>query len=782
MFKNLLKTAIRNILKHKTYTLINIFGLAIGLTCAILILLWVQDELSIDNYQKNRDHICQAYLKGTQEDQISFQSTTSPAIATILGSEYPEIKETVRIGGLGEVVLKAGNTRILETGGIAADPSVWSVFSYAFIHGDPNVSLENPYSIILSESTARKYFGKTDVLGQVLRLDDQFDLQVTGVIQDLPQNTYRSFDFVVPFVFLKNLGQDIEGSPFFPCSYLTYALLELEVDYENLSEKIQNRIFSRGDIMSFEIVLMPFKDTYMFDTGGRIKIMALGLIALMILGIACINFMNLATARSTLRAKEIGIRKVTGADKSLIARQFLGEALFLTGLATVLAIILTDLILRYFNDMTGKNLALNFSSPGFVLSLIGLILITGLLAGTYPAIFLSRFDPVKILKQKALASRRATLRKVLIVTQFVFSIIFIVTTVIMSRQLQYVQNFNLGVNEDNVIYVRLEGDIQDKYLPLKQELLQNPRIAQVTTASTLPTAIRTGSYFSWGKNDDVGRRICETRVSFDYLETFEIEMAEGRFFSDAFPNDANESIVINETALRTVELTDPVGKPFYYGDRYYTLIGVVKDFQHNKTLTRPPDPLSFFLRPEGNELLFVKINPNLIDARTITEVVSFIRQTCDRFSPERPLNYQFLNEFSFEFEQTMELVRKIILYSTIMAIVVSCLGLFGLSAFLNEQKTKENGIRKVLGASIPGLIVKSSREFLQWVLLATVIATPIAWLGLQQFLQNFAYRISMNLWIFLFSGGIALGIALITVSYHAVKAATSNPIDAIRYE
>jgi putative ABC transport system permease protein len=782
MLSNLIKSTIRNILKYKSYTLINIFGLSIGLTCAILILLWIQGELSMDNYHLKADRICQAYLKGTQDDITSFQPTVSPAIAVILKTEYPEIEETVRIGSLDEVVLKAGEKRILESGGIAADPSIFNVLSFSRIEGNLESALKNPRSIVLTQSLARKYFGESQVIGRVIRMDNRFDFEVTAVIQDLPPNTYRSFDFIVPFVFLKDTGQDIIGEPFFPCNYITYVLLKPGISQDQLSQKISQRIFSSSEVISFEIILKPFREAYFEDTGGKMKIAVLSLVAFLILLIGCINYTNLATARSTSRAREIGIRKVSGSNRSQIAFQFLGESVLITVAAACLAVIMAHLILKSFNELTGKSISMKLLDFSFLGWLIGVIFITGLLAGFYPALFLSRFHPLKVLKQQTHFSKRGLLRKLLIVVQFIFSIIFIIATLIMTRQMRYSENYNLGVNEDNVIYIRLEGDIENRLDPLRHELLSNPQITSVATASNLPTAIRSGSYFSWGRENEVGRRICETTVDYDFLDVFGLEMAEGRFFMKQFPGDIHESIVVNEAAIREAGLKNAVGKPFYYMDRYYTLIGVVKDFQNNKTLTRLPDPLSFRLNISGNPLLFIKINPQLKDTRTVTETVHWIFATCNRFSPERPLNVQFLSDYSFEFERDMLLVRKILLYSTTMAILISCLGLFGLSAFLNEQRTKEIGIRKVLGASVSRLLIQSSREFSQWVLLSNLIAWPIAWFVMNRWLQNYAYRISIGWWIFALSGGTALLIAFITVSFHAIKAATANPVDSLRYE
>ncbi len=782
MIKNLFKTVFRNLMKYKTYSFINVAGLAIGLSCSILILLWIQNELSVDSFHENRDRMCQAYLKSTQGENTNLQSTVSPAIANIFKSEYPEIIESVRVRLMAPHVIKIGETRILETGGISADPSIFNVFSYTFISGDPETALQDPESIVLTESLAKKYFGNENALGQVIRYDNKFDFKVTGIVEDLPENAYRTFTYVLPLEFLKKLGQDIEGTPFFPCQYLTYVLLDAGIDYQDLSDKISQRIFSKGETISFEIVLMPFNDTYMFDTGGETRNLILALIALIILSIACINFMNLATARATVRAREIGVRKVTGASRFEIAKQFIGESLLLTGMAGVLALIIIRLLLNKFNQMTGKAISLDLADPVFWIGFVGLLVIAGLLAGGYPALYLSRFQPVRIFKQQSLSSARGRLRKTLIVVQFVFSIGFVIMAIVISSQVKYVKSFNLGVNESNVIYVQMDGDIQNSYQPLKQELLQDPQITTVTTASNLPNSILNGSFFQWGVNDQKSRRLCYTETGYDFLETFDLELVDGRYFSPEYPNDAKGAVVVNEAAIKAAGMEMKAGVPFFVNDRYITLVGIVKDFHHNKTLTGKPEPLAFGLNTAASKYLFIKINPELKDIREITKTVGFIRETCDRFSPERPLNYQYLSDVSHKFNQTQEFSQKIILLSTILAVFVSCLGLFGLSTFLNEQRTKEIGIRKILGAEVSGIIFKTFIDFGKWVLIANIIAWPVSWFLMNKWLQSYVYRIHLNLWIFLLAGILAFAFAVLTVSWQSVKAANANPVDALRFE
>jgi len=559
--------------------------------------------------------------------------------------------------------------------------------------------------------------------------------------------------------------------------------LQKNISYHEVSAKVSQRLISEGKEIKFEICLVPLSDVYLLDTGGKQKLYVFSLIALIILVIGSINFMNLATARSISRSKEIGIRKVAGAHRSQVIKQFMGESLLLTFIAACFAIVLAEMFLSHFNEYTGKQIVINFSDFHFIFGLIGIIILTGVLAGMYPALFLSSFRPANILKDQIKAgSGKTLLRKSLVVLQFVLSIFFIICTIIMSDQVKYIRNFNLGMNKDNIFYVNLEGDIRNKYSTVKNELLKNPAISYITSASQLPNVIRSGSYFQWGVNDDRNRRMCHTYVDCDYLETFEMEMAAGRFYDKKFSTDLTESIIVNETAIKKIGLKSPVGKPFYYINQYYNLIGIVKDFQHNSPLNIPPEPLTILLRPEGNKYLFIKINPNVTDIHTITETTNFIKSVCDKFSPNRPLEYSFLNDFSYNRERTIQARQKIIFYSTILAIFISCLGLFGLSSLMNKQRTKEIGIRKVLGASLSGIFVMLSKEFAKWVLIANIIAWPIAYFVMTKWLQNFAYRTNIGWWTFLLAGIFALVIALLTVSYQAIRAALANPVNAMRYE
>lgn len=785
MLKNYFKIAIRNLLRFKSYSIINVAGLAIGLACATLIMIWVHDEVNMDRYHEKIDHIYQVNLKFIQNGVTGYQGTVSPVIAGILKNEYPEITDAARVGILPEVVLKTNDKMILEQDGIAAEPSIFKIFTFPLLEGDPSSALSRPHSIVLTESMAKKYFGEHDPLGKIIRLSNKADMLVTGVMKDLPKNTSGKFDFVVPFQFLRELGYDIEGSPFYPCMYLTYVVLKDNVSYQSLSDKIEKRIFANGKMISFSICLLPFKDEYLRQTNGPTKIAILSLIASLILIIACINFANLATARSSVRRKEIGIRKVAGASRLQISKQFLIESTLLVVIAAAVSLALTDEFLILLNKLTGKSLAIPYTDPVFISCLIGLILITGICAGFYPALYLSRFKPVEIFQKQSVRSGKSVLRRAMIVFQFSLSIAFIICTLLMNRQIIFIRNFDLGVNQYNIVYINLDGGIRDKYDLVKTELLKNPNISYVTAASDLPIAITADSYFSWGRNDNVARKIFPVAVGYDFLETFGLQMAEGRFFSKDYPSDLNGSIVVNQAAIRAIGLESPIGKPFFFGGAFYTLIGTVKDFHYNKLLHDPPEPMAFRLVPGGSEYckyLFAKINPNIIDVGKIAGASQYIQDVCNRFSPERPLQCRFLSDFSFEEEKSNEAMKEIISYSTILAVFISCLGLFGLSMFVSQQKTKEIGIRKTLGASVSGVVSMLSKEFLRWVLLANLFAWPAAYFVMHRWLQGFAYRTDLAWWVFALAGGIAFLVALATVGFQTIKAATANPVESLRYE
>jgi len=783
MFKNYLKVAFRNIIKNRTYSIVNVIGLAIALICAIFIMIWVHYELSYDRYHAKVDQICLAYLKGTQEDNISYQSTTSPIIASILKNDFPEVINTGRVGWLGEVVFKHGDKKIVESRGIGADPELLDIFTFHFIRGNPATALADLNSMILTESLARKYFGEENPVGQVILMNNEFSFYVKAVIEDIPQNSHIQYDFIVPFDFLENLGYQITGTNFYPCNYYTYILLQKNIPYEPISEKVSQHIIGEGEIITFQITLFPLSEVYLRENGGKQKIYIFSLIAFVIIVIACINFMNLSVAQATKRAREVGIRKVVGATRLQIIRQIITESVIMAAIAIFMAVILVELFLPYFNNLINKQITITYFDTAWFIGFVGLVLFSGFLAGSYPAVFLSSFRPVKVLKASSTTwSNRSTFRKVLLVLQFTVSILFIITTLVMMRQIYYIRTFDLGINQENIFYVQLESEIQQRIPEVKNELLRNANIQFVTSSSRIPTVITVGSFRKWGREQEPSRRICEVFVDEDYLRTFDLKMSEGRFYSESHPTDATESIIVNRAAIELLGSGSYIDHQFYYVDQYKTLIGVMEDFQNISPLYSNPNPLVFHLRPNGNKYLFVKIHPNIKDIHTLTETTNYVRSVCDAFSPDFPLRYSFMNEFTYERERTIEIRQTIILYATIFAILISSLGLFGLSAFLNAQRSKEIVIRKVSGATIYHLLILLTKDFVKWIIFANLIAWPLAWYIMNLWLQNFAHKVTMPWWIFFISGCLALLVSFFAVGYQAIRAASANPVKALRYE
>ena len=783
MLRSYIKIVLRNLRKYKNYSFTNILGLSAGLVCAIFILMWVKYELSYDRFNEKAENICLAYLKGIQERGESYQSTTSPVIAGILKNEFPQVVNSTRTGDLGEVGFKHGDKIILESQGIAGDPSMFNIFTFNFLQGSPSAALLNPNSIALTESFSKKYFGNENPVGQTVTINNKFDFTVSAVVEDIPHNAHRRFDFVVPFGFLKEFGFRIEGRNFYPCNYYNYVLLRDGASYRNLSERISRRLVSKGEEITFEIILMPLTSVHLFEAGGKEKIYIFLSIAFIIVLIACINFMNIAIAMSMKRAKEVGVRKVLGAGRKQIIVQIIGENMFMSLLAVLIAIFAVEILLPVFNGVTHQPIRIDYFHSDWLLIIGGLVVASGIISGSYPALFLSAFQPSNILKSgKQSWAAKSGLRKSLLVVQFSISIIFIIITLIMNSQTKYIRNFDLGLNPKNIFYVKLEGNIRQQIQEVKTELLKNSHITSVASSSSLPVAIRSGSYRKWGKVDDHSRRISEVYVDYDYLKTFDLRMSKGRFFSQDHQTDAAEAIIINEAAVKKLGTQAFADQPFFYDGRDYNLVGMMKDFQNISPMLAPPTPLAFFLKPEGNQYLFAKIDPRVDDVSTITRTTAYIKEVCDRFSPEYPLRYSFLSDYSYEKEALIATRQKLVLYSTILAILISCLGLLGLSAFINEQRTKEIGIRKAVGASVSNLVLMLSKDFTKWVLVANLIAWPVAWYIMNKWLQDFAYRIHIGWWVFALAGSLALVIALLTVSTQALRAALANPVESLRYE
>ncbi len=784
MLKNYIITALRIIVRNKVFSSINIFGLALGMACTIVILVWVQDELSYDKFHKKSDRIYHAYLRiHDPRLTLNFQPTTSHELGRPMFEEIPEIIDYTRMGPLGELGIRYEERLFLESGGWAADPNIFDMFSYQFVYGSPGTALNELNSIVLTESFAAKYFGKEEPVGKVLRINNLNDVTVTAVIRDLPANTHRRFDFLIPFQLQSTFGIYIgeSGDYFANCMFHNYVLLDEDADPDSVNEKVIKRFNFQDANFSGEAFLVPLPKTNRYSmVGGDILIYLLFTLGLLILIIACINFMNLSTARSTTRIKEVGIRKVFGAERKHLNRQFMGETLVYSLIALNFAIILVKLFLPALNNLTRKEMSLNYFDPVWIMLCILIWLFTGIVSGSYPALLLSKMRPVRIFQQQGKGEKRRTpMRKILVIIQFSFAALFLITILVVNRQFYYMDHTNLGFNKTDLVYIRLRDETREKSALLKNDLSRIPGIMKITNTSHLPVLIAGGYYQEWGRPDDDIKYLCETRVDYDYLQTLGLDMALGRYYSSEFPGDSASSVVVNEMAISQMDLDDPIGKSFFYQGEYYTIIGVIKDF-HHVPLVMNITPLIFKLQPEANDYMLVRISSDGTGGRS--GAMDRIKSTWEQDFPENPLEYNFLEDYRFPQEQMVITAERLVFLFTILAVIISCLGLFGLSTFMAERRVREISIRKVFGSSAYSLVTLLSRDYLRLVLVATGIGLLVAIPAVHKLLQAFAYRIEMRVWMFALVAVILCLLAILTVGFQAMRAAHKNPADTLRYE
>jgi len=781
MFKNYLKIALRNIRRHRVYSFINISGLAVGITCCILMLLWVQDEMSYDRFHENANEIYRILSERQSAGEVFHSSQTPNALGPALKERYPEIVNFARFtGGFRGIILKYGDKTFNNDRVGIADPSFFDVFTFPFVMGDPETALNNRYSMVITESMAQKYFGEDNPLGKIIKIQKE-DFEVTGVIKNVLLNSHIRFDFIYPLINLTGMwNADLES--WTQSRVTTYIQLSESVPGKEVNEKITGIVNEHSQDENTNIYLQPLKRVHHFskEVGGQGSITYVYIfiaIAFCILLIACINFMNLSTAGSASREKEIGMRKVIGAKRKDIIRQFLGESILLSFIALVLAVLLTSLVLPVFNTLSGKQLTLDFSGNGFIIpGLLIVTLFTGFTAGSYPALFLSAFQPVAIIKGALLrrGKSRSPLRTILVTVQFSITIVLIIVTTFIYSQLRYARNIDMGFDRRNIVVFGAGGKLWSNYDAAKSELLQSPDILSVSRAWPPFGTLQGTEDVSWeGKSDDTKIIVHPYPVYYDFLETYTIEMVLGRFFSRQFSSDQN-NYVINESALNTMGINSPIGKRLTFEGNEGVIIGVIKDF-HSGPLHNAIKPIVFKI--EKNVYISARINPKNTEG-----ALTFLESKYNEYMPGRPFSYNFLDDYLAQSYGSEEKTGTVFRYFTILAIFISCLGLFGMASYVSEQRTKEIGIRKVLGASAAGVVILLSREFTKWVLLANIIAWPIGYYLMSKWLQNFAYSIPVTVWIFVFSGSLALMIALLTVGYQATKAATANPVKSLKYE
>ncbi|HUR10686.1 MAG TPA: ABC transporter permease [Flavitalea sp.] len=789
MFRNYLKIAIRNLMRYKFFSFINIFGLATGIACCTVILLFVADELSFDKHHHDSERIHRVVKDFVNEDGSRLpDATTPPAIATYMMKEIPEIEHVVRLfpSWGRKFFVKYGSKRNIEENLYRADSSIFNVFTLPFIAGTSKTAFSQLKAIVLTESTAKKYFGTENPIGKTLEVDQMGPHLVTAVIKDFPRTSHFKFDMLVS---TRTINGDIDNDWDF-YNFYTYFKLKPNTSIATVDTKIK-ALFKKHQPQSTNyFYTQPLTSIHLNSNlkwelqpnSDKSYLYIVITIGIFIIIIACINYVNLATARSSLRAKEIGVRKVSGAEKGSLVKQFLLESIVVTVLATGVAIILTQLLLPFVNRITGKELLL-FSQQNTWLVVVLFIsaFLIGMIAGIYPAMYLSSFEPVKVLKGLKLNSNQGfSLRKVLVVSQFTISIALIIGAILISRQVDYIQTAKLGFSKEQVLVI---NDIQvlerSQRTGFKNELLQMPGVKNVAASDGIVGG-QNWAFTLTAKGTRNSQLVNFINVDKDYLQTMNMTLLEGRTFD--LPGDTLDALILNETAVKQLGIPKPViGQQVALGSNldspsYGKVIGLVKDF-HFTSLRSDIKPFALVTDNTRQGFFNVKIDP-----KNVRNTIAGIESAWKKLGTERPFQYYFLDETFSKLYQSERNFQSVFFYITILVIIIACLGLFGLVSFMTEQRRKEIGIRKVLGASVTGILALLSKDFLKLVALAALLAFPIAWYAMSRWLRDFAYRTDLSWWIFITAAVVALVIAVLTISLQAFRTAVSNPVKSLRNE
>ena len=767
--------------RHPGYSFINIFGLAIGMTCTILILLWVQDELSYDRFLPDADRLYRVIDEEKYSvGEVPFFSMNPSALAHTLIDEYPEIKNAARLRTVKNSFVSYGQKRFTEDNLNFVDPSFLNMFSVSFIKGNSKTALSGVSSVVLTQKAAEKYFGKENPMGRTIRVDNSRDFMVTGIIKEFPHNSHLKIGFLFPFDAIKYFGYSDEGWDSF--AHTTYVLLAKGADYREVSEKLKYTITRHLPDANITISLQPVPDIHLYSqkiwgiggTGDITQVYIFSIIAVLILLLACINFINLATARAGSRAKEVGMRKVIGARRKEIIYQFFLESVIYSFSAFIISIILIFDLLNVFNSISGKELSFGFSNDLNIILLTAFVaILTGIISGSYPALILSRFHPAKVLKgSTGLGPGNKNFRKPLVIFQFSLTVILIIGTVVVNRQLHFLENKNLGFNKDQVLTIVLHGRLPQKLDIIKERLKVNGDVTDLSGVSYPPSGILSSTKVDEWDERKSGSEFLSYLLSadYDFAKTMQIEMVQGRYFE--LKSDTANGCIINQAAAKAMDMKSPVGKKILG----LKILGVMKDFNFT-SLHSEIAPLIIYYDPSEIKQLLVRIKPG-----DISGTISSLESEWNKIAPGYPFDYSFLDDQIDNLYKSDVRIGYVINIFSFLALFIACLGMFGLASYTAERRTKEVGVRKVLGAKVSGIIILLSKEFIKYVILANVIAWPVAYFFLSKWLQNFAYRIELSWWMFVLSGGIALLIAVITVVFQAIKAAVANPVRSLRYE
>jgi len=811
MLKNYLRSAIRSLWKNKAFSAINIIGLAAGLAVCLLITLYVVDETSYDRYNVNADRIyrlhADIFFNNTQ-----FSAATSPRpLGPALMKDYPQIEQMTRVVAQSSILVRKGNENIQDHQAAYVDSTFFSVFTVVPLQGDLRTALDAPNAIVIDESTARKYFDRTDVAGQTLYVDNTTPCKVTAVIKDLPQRSHFHFHFLRPIRDSYQGAKD-DWLTNFTCTYILVrpgvdrATMQAHVDqttHTYMYRQLQDILHTSAEDMQkrgshFRYNLMPLTDIHLHSdltfeieaNGNSSYVYSFSVIAALILLIACVNFMNLSTARSANRAKEVGIRKVAGSSRGNLILQFLTESILLSLVAMLLAYGLTVLLLPMFDQLAGKQLqAATLSTSWFLAVSLGLVLLVGFLAGSYPAFYLSSFQPIHVLKSRIAAGFRSSrLRSALVVFQFSISIVLIIGTIVIYNQLNYIRNRNTGYSREQVMVLRDAYHLGNNIKTFRQQLLQLPGVNNATITGGLPTS-EPGSLNQMGWFRDAsmdakrGVILTSIRVDEQYIPTLKMQMALGRNFSKEFLSDSS-AVIINESAARLLGIKDPLNMQLYRPDYEnanlhrsfsYHVVGVVKDFNFS-TMHEKIGPLLMQLADDWNDMA-VAVNPG-----NLASTIQHVEEKWQNMAPGMPFSYTFMDSDFDKLYHADQQTGRLFITFALFAILIACLGLFGLVTYAAEQRTKEIGIRKVLGARVGTIVFLLSRDFTRLVLIASLIAFPLSWWAMSKWMESFAYRVGIGWWVFLIAGVLALGIALVTVSFQTIRAALANPVKSLKTE
>jgi putative ABC transport system permease protein len=772
MIKSFFKITLRRIINHPTYSIINILGLTIGLTCFIVIMLWVKNENSYDKFHKNADRLFQVAFTNETGDYHGYYQTGT--MAGYLKQNFPEILHSTSFNG-GQCKIAAENKGFYCIGSYA-DSSFLKMFTFPIIFGDATTSLIKPHSVVITKSLAMKLFGNENSIGKLVKINEGSDYTVTAVIKDIPANSQLKFDLLMPTCDTQGWMKTWNSK-----WTQTYVMLQDKSQFKDINQKISGVMNLFQPSWKNTLCLIPFTNRHLHDINGGGLITYVWIfsgMALIILLLACINFMNLSTSRTELRHKEIFIKKIAGLKRSHLSVQFLMEALLIAFISLFVSLVLAKVSLPLVNNLLNTNLVIKLNVTT-ILTLLLVTLLTGLIAGSYPAFYLSTIMPKQILLKthKKSGIKNINLKNALVVFQFTMSVFFITCTLLVANQIHFLRSKDLGIKKENIIKLTTIGKLNEKAVELKQELLKNSGIENVTVSNNDLTSWNNSGPLDWdGRDKSKLIEIGYNWVDDDFLETFKLKMKDGRFFSKDFTSDQSGSFILNEKAVAYLGLKDPVGMKVksWFGVEG-TIVGIVKDF-NTTSLHDELGPIALLAADRGN-YMFIALNGN-----DLSKTLGYIEKKVKELVPDDPFEYQFLDDHINNLYKTEAITGKISKVLTVLAIIISCLGLFGLALSTLEQRTKEIGIRKVNGARISEVLLMLNKDFVKWVAIAFVIATPIAWYAMHKWLENFAYKTNLSWWIFALAGLLALGIALLTVSWQSWRAATRNPVEVLKYE